>query len=194
MGGGNRKFKTNLILSGYCLQVVSPHFGDRFSTIQYSGPDASTKILKDLSRISTKIQHIFSTELDKPMKELSPEDNKTFKEATECHICKKEITFHGTMDEWKSLMQQNQLTDNPQSPQIKHQTLVPHTSLLGPRVRDHDHRTGRLSFSAKACCLSIFFLFLFIFLTCRVIPRCCPFKMQYCLPTTTQSSCLLSQW
>ena len=90
------------------------------------------------------------------MKELSPEDNKIFKEATECHICKKEITFHGTMDEWKSLMQQNQLTDNPHSPQIKHQTLVPHTSLLGPRVRDHDHRTGSIVVSLSLFSFSFF--------------------------------------
>ena len=84
----NTKKLTSHQISGYGYCVVSVFEETKFH--MYRGPDAAEKFLKQIEKEKYRILDLMK-KYDKVMNPLTPEQEKMYKNATQCHICKEKI-------------------------------------------------------------------------------------------------------
>ena len=75
-------------ISGYGYCVVSVFEETKYH--MYRGPDAAEKFLKQIEKEKYRILDLMK-KYDKVMKPLTPEEEKMYKNADQCHICKEKI-------------------------------------------------------------------------------------------------------
>ena len=140
------------------LHVTSDRFQDQFEPITYrEGEDgienAGYMFCKILYDNMEKINHLYQTECNKPMDELTENEQKEFDNGRFCSICEEEIKCKLSHHQWINLMKEKICTDDPTE---KDKLYVDPATLKGPKVRDHCHWTGKYRGIAHAFCNSQF--------------------------------------
>ena len=148
------------------------HFADIYTD---RGNNVEEQFLRDLCNVQDIIADLWHHHSQTPMDPLTPVENTFFKEAQKCYICQKPFKYEGTLDEWvkqrKELKEMNKISssssssrkrkidseDSPKlinsedSPKFKNLFKCP-VDEMGPRVRDHDHFSGKYRGAAHAKC------------------------------------------
>ena len=138
-------FKTEHLLTGYAIHVVSKRFQHQFQPIEYSGKDSEETgkhFIKSLETLKDQVQEIYRKEYCHEMNPLTKDEEEAYKNTDTCHICKEKITCKVSMEQWKQMRAENRITDDPKATNHYRAYVTP-TTMLGPAVKDHDHFDGR---------------------------------------------------
>ena len=140
-------------MASYAVTVTCPsHLKSHFEPVYlYRGEGAEEKFVQLLAKLQEKIEFLFEKEGNQQMRALSTVQQEIYHAATNCHICKQEITYEKDFQSWQNQLKELK-TKNPSLGQSDDGTLIfqpkfrsyfkSDNDRLGPAVMDHDHWTG----------------------------------------------------
>ena len=134
-------------VSSFSINVVSRDFQNEFPPIiariseNETPEDFGERFMLEIDKLDKKIEKLYTTECNKPIRKLTKAEEKQFQKAESCHICSGNFLYKKSYAEWCAV--KDKLTDEPS--QSYQKTLVHPDILKGPKVRDHCEFTVLLS-------------------------------------------------